>query len=113
MRTVILEIIWDLTNFQFKDAYWTWKEMQLFSEIGLVVSAIDPQEQQKQLDEWAQKEPEKKKELVKLICKINGQKMVEEKEIKDIKIDVKSVKILIEQALGIKLSVTVNENKKG
>lgn len=110
MQIVVLEIIWDLVNRQFENANWTWGEMELLQDIAVNI-AVPEHLQQDALNTWGNSNPESKKKLIKLICKINNQKIEEEKEQKDIKIDVKSVKILIEKVLGINVSVSF-DNKK-
>tara|TARA_Y100001963_G_scaffold86523_1_gene119618 strand:+ start:1236 stop:1580 length:345 start_codon:yes stop_codon:yes gene_type:complete len=51
-------------------------------------------------DEW---DEEKKKRIIKLICKVQGRTYKETKEIKDIKISAKDIKILAEKVLGIEV----------
>ena len=103
MQRVVLEIIWGITDRFFKDANWTWGTRQLLEDVAINIAVPEP-EQQEALDQWA-KDTEKKKRLVTLICKINNQKIIEEKEMKDIQINVKDVKMLIEK-MGINISVS-------
>ena len=49
---------------------------------------------------WTRDE-EKKKRLVKLICKVQGKTIKEEKEIQDYKIKISDIKLLAEKVLGI------------
>ena len=58
---------------------------------------------------WTKFEDEKKKRLVKLICKVQGKTYKETKETKDIKITAKDIKILAEKVLGIEI---ITENIK-
>ena len=51
---------------------------------------------------WMQDE-EKKKRLVKLICKVQGRTYKETKETKNIKITAKDIKLLVEKVLGIEI----------
>ena len=51
------------------------------------------------------KDPEKKKKLVKLICKVQGKTIKKEKEIKEYKITVKDIQLLAEEVLGINVKV--------
>tara|TARA_S200002703_G_scaffold24952_1_gene21628 strand:- start:943 stop:1305 length:363 start_codon:yes stop_codon:yes gene_type:complete len=51
---------------------------------------------------WMRDE-EKKKRLVKLICKVQGKTIKEEKEIQDYKIKVSDIKLLAEKVLGIEV----------
>jgi|TARA_R110001583_G_scaffold30090_4_gene104333 hypothetical protein len=58
---------------------------------------------------WTKWEDDKKKRLIKLICKVQGRTYKETKEIKDIKITTKDIKILAEKVLGIEV---ITENIK-
>tara|TARA_B100000287_G_scaffold179185_1_gene169183 strand:- start:255 stop:623 length:369 start_codon:yes stop_codon:yes gene_type:complete len=58
---------------------------------------------------WMKFEDEKKKRLVKLICKVQGKTIKEEKEIQDYKIKVSDIKLLAEKVLGIEV---ITENIK-
>ena len=51
---------------------------------------------------WTRDE-EKKKRLVKLICKVQGKTIKEEKEIQDYKIKISDIKLLAEKVLGIEV----------
>ena len=52
---------------------------------------------------------ERRKSLVKLICKVQGKTIIKEKFIKDYKITVSDIKILAEKVLGIEV---ITENVK-
>ena len=54
---------------------------------------------------WMKFEDEKKKRLVKLICKVKGKTYKETKEIDKVKINIKDVKLLIKEALGINVTI--------
>ena len=58
---------------------------------------------------WTKFEDEKKKRLIKLICKVKGITYKETKEPKDIKITAKDIKLLAEKVLGIEV---ITENIK-
>ena len=49
------------------------------------------------------KDQDKKKRLIKLICKVQGKTIKEEKEIQDYKIKVSDIKLLAEKVLGIEV----------
>ena len=55
------------------------------------------------------KNQDKKKRLVKLICKVQGKTITKEKEIQDYKIKVSDIKLLAEKVLGIEV---ITENIK-
>lgn len=48
-------------------------------------------------------EDEKRKKLVKLICKVQGKKIIKEKEIKNYKIKVSDIKMLAKEVLNIEV----------
>ena len=58
---------------------------------------------------WTQWEDDKKKRLIKLICKVKGKIYKETKETKNIKITAKDIKILAEKVLDIEV---ITENIK-
>ena len=58
---------------------------------------------------WQKWEDEKKKRLIKLICKVQGRTYKETKETQDIKITAKDIKLLAEKVLGIEV---LTENVK-
>mgnify|MGYP003112288790 CR=1 FL=1 len=49
------------------------------------------------------KDQDKKKRLIKLICKVQGRTYKETKETKNIKITAKDIKLLVEKVLGIEI----------
>ena len=52
---------------------------------------------------WTQFDDEKKKRLIKLICKVQGKTITEEKEVQDYKITVSDIKMLAKEILGIEI----------
>ena len=96
-------ITWDNANFKWNDNPHTWDEVLLVIEAvggGGVMAEDMP---------WTQFKDEKKKRLIKLICKVQGKTYKETKETKDIKITAKDIKILAEKVLGIEV---ITENIK-
>ena len=78
---------------------YTWDAVALIKSI---VGAIDEMP-------WTKFGDEEKKRLVKLICKVQGKTIKEEKEIQNYKITVSDVKLLAEKVLGIEV-LTENIN---
>ena len=79
-----------------KDRY-TWDDVALVKEAvggGGVMAEDMP---------WTQFDDEKKKRLIKLICKVQGKTITEEKEIQEYKITVSDVKMLAKEVLGIEI----------
>ena len=104
------KIKWDEASFKWNDNPHTW------DDVVLVIAAIDaageaisivgpPGEGDDFIHPIFDKEPEKKKKLVKLICKVQGKTIKKEKEIKEYKITVKDIQLLAEEVLGINVKV--------
>ena len=89
-------IKWKDADFKWNDNPHTWDEVQLVIEAikGGVSEDLMP---------WTKFDDEKKKRLVKLICKVQGKTIKEEKEIQDYKIKVSDIKLLAEKVLGIEV----------
>ena len=96
-------ISWDNANFLWNDNPHTW------DEVLLVLEALGPPGEGIEEAPWTQFDKEKKKRLIKLICKVQGKTFKEEKEIQDYKIKVSDIKILAEKVLGIEV---LTENVK-
>ena len=92
-------ITWDNANFTWDNNPHTWDEVLLVIEVvesvggGGVIEDDMP---------WM-KNQDKKKRLVKLICKVQGKTITEEKEIKKYKITVKDIKLVAKEVLGIEI----------
>ena len=96
-------IKWENANFSFSNNSFTWEEVVLVKEAlggGGVMAEDMP---------WTQFDTDKKKRLVKLICKVQGKTIKEEKEIQNYKIKVSDIKLLAEKVLGIEI---ITENIK-
>ena len=90
-------ITWNEANFKWNDNPHTWDEVLLVIEAlggGGVMAEDMP---------WTQFKDEKKKRLIKLICKVQGKTIREEKEIQDYKIKVSDIKLLAKEVLGIEI----------
>jgi|TARA_R100000149_G_C5735302_1_gene52047 hypothetical protein len=92
-------ITWNEANFNWDNNPHTWDEVQLVIEAvealggGGVIEDDMP---------WM-KNQDKKKRLIKLICKVQGKTIKEEKEIQDYKIKISDIKLLAEKVLGIEV----------
>lgn len=116
MAEIRIPYQWETANFtwnnaptdKFSDRY-TWDDVALVQQIlprpddgEVVIRGRGPDE------EYIHplfKEEEKKKRLIKLIYKTQGKVLKEEKEIKEIKVTVKDVKILAKEVLGINVKI--------
>ena len=85
---------WDNTNFLWNNNPFTW------DEVLLVIEALGAPGEE---TSWTQFDKEKKKRLIKLICKVQGKTIKEEKTIKNYKIKVSDIKMLAKEVLGIEV----------
>ena len=84
---------------------YTWDDVALIEEaIGAGGGGVMAEDMP-----WTKFEDKKKKRLIKLICKVQGKTIKEEKEIQDYKIKVSDIKLLAEKVLGIEI---ITENIK-
>jgi len=104
------KIKWEDANFKWELApteggkpRYTWDEVVLVEEaVGGGGAIADDMP-------WTQFNDDKKKRLIKLICKVQGRTYKTTKEIQDIKITANDIKILAEKVLGIEV---ITENIK-
>jgi hypothetical protein len=99
---------WGSKNILWKNINWTWSECRIAEELaeqfrgGIDASKLYEEEYG---PPWM-KDPEKKKQLIRLICKVKNEKYDETKEVnKNIKITVDNIKLVIKEVLGIEISV--------
>ena len=112
------KIKWEDANFNWNDApqdkgasRYTWDDVTLVEEAlkSLGGAGASPGSADDFTHPLFDKDPESKKRLVKLICKVQGKTIKEEKEIQDYKIKVSDKKLLAEKVLGIEV---ITENIK-
>lgn len=98
---------WSSANVRWNDSNWTWQEFQLAEElVNQFKDGIDPKEFYKEEETFWIKDVEKKKRLIRLICKVKGEKYEESKEVhENIKIKVDDVKLVVKTILDIELKV--------
>ena len=92
-------ITWNEANFKWNDNPHTWDEVLLVIEVVKTLGGGGVMEE----DMPWMKSQDTKKRLVKLICKVQGKTIKEEKEIQDYKIKVSDIKLLAEKVLGIEV----------
>ena len=73
-----------------------------WDDVALVKAAVGGGGDMEEMP-WTKWEDEKKKHLVKLICKVQGKTYKETKEIQNYKIKVSDIKLLAEKVLGIEV----------
>jgi len=98
---------WDTANFTWDNGTpfpnqskspFTWDDVALVEEIVDVVKAGGSFQE-------VFKDKEKEKKFIKLICKIQGIEYKETKEVKDFKIRIHDVEIVVKEVLGIDLKI--------
>ena len=96
-------ITWGQANFSWTNNSFTWEDVALVEAAlgGGGVMADDMP--------WTKWEDDKKEKLVKLICKVKGKTYKQTKQVKDIKITTKDIRLLAEKVLGIEV---ITENVK-
>ena len=101
------KIKWEDADFKWNDNPYTWDEVALVVEVIEAIEAISgpPGEGDDFIHPFFDKDPESKKRLIKLICKVQGKTIEKNKEIKDFKITVKDIQLLAEEVLGINVKI--------
>lgn len=96
---------WGSTGVKWEDANWLWSECRLVEELeirfrdGIDASRIYE-------DQLWKQEPEKRKRLIRLICKVKGEEYDKTKEDRDdIKITVDDIKLVVKAVAGVELKV--------
>jgi len=113
-------IKWEKANFSWDDGSpfrnqssspFTWDDIALIKQIVEAIGydgdsdVLDVDDPDDHLDSFLKDKPDKKRKLIKLICKVQGKEYEETKEIDEVKINIKDVKLLIKEALGINVTI--------
>jgi hypothetical protein len=112
---------WANANISWINADWTWEECQVVQDIisGIPMDGVDATTliQPWIQEPWNPYRSEKKKKLIRLICKIKGQDYDESKPVSDYKINVDDISMVVKKVANfdlnehIKIRVReVNEN---
>ena len=83
---------WNNANFNWNNNPYTWNEVILITQAASD-GIFD-------VDQW---DKEKKKKLVKLICKVKGKTYDESKYVNDFKIKVSDIKLAAKEILGVEI----------
>lgn len=92
--------IWKNTNVKWSQADWKWSECKIAEEIVGILTGVDATTLIQPWNPYKQ-DLDKKKKLVRLICKCKGEIFNEEKEVKDIHITISDAKLVVKSVLGI------------
>jgi hypothetical protein len=107
--------IWGRTNVKWKDANWMWSECQLVEEIIAMDSGVDAE---MLIQPWQLEEPwnpyqtmslDKKRRLIKLICKVKNKEYTDEKEAKDFPVTIGDIRMVVNAVGRIDLNVKLEE----
>ena len=94
------KISWNNADFTWNNNPHTWNEVLLVIEA--IGNSARPLEEEMP---WMKLTPEddRKKRLIKLICKVKGQTIIKEKQIQNYKVKISDIKLLAEKVLGIEV----------
>ena len=96
-----IPIKWEDANFTWDQNTFTWEDVFLIQEIADVFAAGDDPVA------YLNKNQEKKKKFVKILCRVQGVTYEKKKEYKDIKIKAKEIELVIKEVLGINVNINL------
>jgi len=88
---------WNKANFQWNHNPYTWDDCALIIEI-LQQGGGAP-------DEYLNKDLKKKKQFIKLLCKVEGKEYKETKEVHKTKIFIRDIKLVAKEVLGVDVKI--------
>ena len=94
------KISWNNADFTWNNNPHTWNEVLLVIEA--IGNSARPLEEEMPWMKWTP-EDDRKKRLIKLICKVKGQTIIKEKQIQNYKVKISDIKLLAEKVLGIEV----------
>ena len=86
---------WNNANFAWNNNPYTWEDCALVEELAAALGGHGAAGVQKVL-----KDKEKKKRFIKLLCKVKGVEYKEEKEIKNHKIVISDVELVVNEVMS-------------
>lgn len=105
--------LWGTTNVLWKNANWRWSEcsgstppipvVSIGNQPGVDATTLIQPWLIEPWNPYRTGSLDKKKRLIKLVCKVKGQDYNEEKEIKDFPVTVGDIHMVVEKVSGIKL----------
>ena len=103
--------IWNLSNTTWANANWTWSEL-----IPVVVIGNQPGvDAETLIQPWQLEEPwnpysnDKKKRLIKLICRMNGREYIEEQEVRKFPVKIGDIRTVVNTTTKIDLDFKLEE----
>lgn len=115
--------IWGSTNFLFGNANWKWSEcsgsinppippipvVNIGNRPGVDATTLIQPWLEEPWNPYKTNTLEKQKRLIKLICKVKGQEYDEEKEVKDFKITIGDIRVVVKTVSNIDLDLKLEE----
>lgn len=112
--------VWSRTPFRWNNANWRWSECSssVIPPIPVVTIGNQPGVDATTLIQPWLEEPwnpyrnlsdEKKRRLIKLVCKVRGHKYEEEKELKDFNLSVNDIRMVVKAVANIDLDLRLEE----
>ena len=106
MNTIFCK--WGTTDFQYGKTPYVWSQ----ACVSVVTQALRHSggpEPEKNLGQWLEKNPQKKKQLIEILCIIDGQKYKESHTVSDGNLTVKDIHFLAKHVLGMEIMVSLNK----
>jgi hypothetical protein len=95
---------WDATNPTDGKVYPTYERVtgtNLWNDCALIIEIIGKTHP----DEFLNQNPEKKKQFIKLLCKVQGKEYKETKEVHKTKIFIRDIKLVAKEVLGVDVKI--------
>ena len=81
-------------------ANFTWSDYQLLLDLQLQTNGKSGARKQEALNQWLDKEPKKKKRLIKLIATVGNRDYIQTKQIEEVQVKVEDVELLIKEVFS-------------
>jgi len=108
--------IWSTENVQWNNANWTWAECQMVQEIILgnqpgvdAEILIQPWQLEEPWNPYKKMSSDKRKRLIRLICKVRGEEYSEEKETQDFSVKIGDIKTVVKAVANVDLDFRLEE----
>jgi hypothetical protein len=101
--------IWSTTAIQWSKYNLTWSECQFIQDIIVNPGGVDAEMLIQPWNPYQTGSLDKRKKLIKLICKINGREYPQEREVKNFKITIGDIKTMIKTVTDVDLDFKMEE----